>query len=108
MIETSRGSSVFGELAIDSSSVMGVISTPSAAMASSPFCCSGVGCSNILAETSAAMMLRARKRSVARKDEENPRTPVRAATPIATDRTTKKNLPRDERISRAAILMAER
>jgi hypothetical protein len=53
------------------------------------------------------MMLRARVRSAPRKEELKPRTPVSAATPMATDRMTKKNLPREERISRAAILMAE-
>jgi hypothetical protein len=51
-------------------------------------------------------MLRARVSSVPRNDALNPRTPVNAATPIATDSTTKKNFPRDDRISREAILAA--
>jgi hypothetical protein len=46
--------------------------------------------------------------NVARNEELKPRTPVSAATPIATDKMTKKNLPRDERISREAIFEAER
>src|ERR1700680_1970639 len=54
------------------------------------------------------MMLRARVSSVPRNEALNPRTPVSAATPIATDNRTKKNFPREERISRAAILAAER
>jgi hypothetical protein len=54
------------------------------------------------------MRLRARFSSVPRKDEENPLTPVSAATPIATERMTKKNFPREECISRAAILAADR
>ena len=36
------------------------------------------------------------------------RTPVRAATPIATDKMTKANLPREERISRVAMREAVR
>jgi hypothetical protein len=54
------------------------------------------------------MIARALVSRVARKEFENPRTPVSAATPIATDKMTKKNFPRDERISRAAILAADR
>ena len=53
------------------------------------------------------MMERARMSSVARNDAEKPRTPVSAATPMATESRTKKNLPREERISRAAIFAAE-
>jgi hypothetical protein len=53
------------------------------------------------------MIERARSSSVARNVDENPRTPVSAATPIATERITKKNFPRDDRISRAAIFTAE-
>ena len=41
------------------------------------------------------------------KAEEKPRTPVRAATPMATDTSTKRNLAREERISRAAMRAAE-
>src|ERR1700722_4833730 len=54
------------------------------------------------------MMLRARSSSVPRNEALNPRTPVSAATPIATERITKKNFPRDDRISRAAIFAADR
>src|ERR1700733_12856857 len=60
------------------------------------------------AERSAAIMLRARFSNVARNDVEKPRTPVSAATPMATERMTKKNFPREDRISLAAILAAER
>ena len=55
----------------------------------------------------AAMMLRARVSKAPRNDVLNPRTPVSAATPIATERMTKKNLPREDRISRAAIRAAD-
>src|SRR5579875_788646 len=58
------------------------------------------------AARSAAMMLRARTSSIARKDDEKPRTPVSAATPIATESTTKANLPREERSSRTAMRAA--
>ncbi len=71
-------------------------------------CSSGVSCWKVRAERSPAMMERARRSRVVRKDAEKPRTPVRAATPIATESSTKRNLPREERISRAAILAAER
>ncbi len=54
------------------------------------------------------MMERARISRVVRKEAEKPRTPVSAATPMATESRTKRNLPREERISRAAILAAER
>ena len=52
------------------------------------------------------MMARARVRSVERKDAEKPRTPVSAATPMATERMTKRNLPREERSSRDAMRAA--
>jgi hypothetical protein len=52
------------------------------------------------------MIDRARSSSVARNDAENPRTPVSAATPIATERITNRNFPRVCRISRAAIFAA--
>ncbi len=65
-----------------------------------------MGCEVVRAERSAAMMERAWVRSVERKEDEKPRTPVRAATPMATERMTKKNLPREERISRAAMRAA--
>jgi hypothetical protein len=53
------------------------------------------------------MIDRALFSSVARNDEEKPRTPLSAATPIATESSTNKNLPRDDRISREAIFAAE-
>ncbi len=53
------------------------------------------------------MIERARKSSDLRKDDEKPRTPESAATPIATESSTNRNLPRDERISRDAIFAAE-
>ena len=58
------------------------------------------------AERSAAMMERARLSRVVRKLELKPRTPVRAATPIATERMTKKKRAREERISREAMRAA--
>ena len=51
-------------------------------------------------------MLRARNKSVTRNADENPRTPVNAATPIATDKITNVNRPRDECSSRVAIRAA--
>ena len=59
------------------------------------------------AARSAAMMERARNSSEERKDAEKPRTPVSAATPMATDSRTKRNLPREECISREAIRAAD-
>jgi hypothetical protein len=53
------------------------------------------------------MIDRARSSSVVRNDDENPRTPESAATPIATESSTNTNLPRDDRISRDAIFAAD-
>ncbi len=54
------------------------------------------------------MMLRALVSSSVRKAAEKPRTPVSAATPIATERTTKANLPSELRVSRNAMRAAVR
>ena len=51
-------------------------------------------------------MLRALSNSVVRNADENPRTPVSAATPIATDMITNVNFPREECNSRVAIRAA--
>jgi hypothetical protein len=51
-------------------------------------------------------MLRARSVSIDRKAAENPRTPVSAATPIATDSSTNANFPREARSSRIATRAA--
>jgi len=53
------------------------------------------------------MIDRARVSRVALNEELNPRTPVSAATPIATESITKKNFPRELRISRDAIFAAD-
>ena len=98
---------VFASEAMESSSVMGVISVPPVAAEARPLASSGVGWPFRRAERSAAMMERAWFRSSARNEELKPRTPVSAATPMATERMTKKNLPREECISRAAILAAD-
>src|SRR5450631_4439062 len=74
--------------------------------AASRDCSSAVGWRNILAERSAAMMVRASVSSVRWKDSLNPRTPVSAATPIATDKITKKNFAFDACSSRQAIRLA--
>ena len=94
---------VRGAEAMERSSVTGVMRTPWAVMAARPVASVGVGCWLVRAERSPARMERARSRRVVRKEFEKPRTPVRAATPMATERMTKKNLPREERISRAAM-----
>ncbi len=51
-------------------------------------------------------MLRALSSNVVRNADENPRTPVSAATPIATDKITNVNRPREECSSRVAIRAA--
>ena len=88
-------------------SVTVVSTTPVERMSSRAFSWPGVGCWPMRAARSAAMMERARSNSEVRKDAEKPRTPVRAATPIATERSTNRNLPRDACISREAILPAD-
>src|SRR5215472_3926269 len=55
---------------------------------------------------SPAMSERASLESVLRKLSLNPRTPTRAATPIATDNTTKPNLPGADLRSRHAMAAA--
>ena len=92
--------------AIDSVSVTVDSELPAAMRSASVDCWYGVSGTFVRAERSAAMMLRARRSSVARKAEENPRTPVSAATPIATERMTKANLPREERSSLLAMRAA--
>ena len=58
------------------------------------------------AARSPAMRERASRVRVVRKLSLKPRTPTRAATPTATERTTKTNLPGAERRSRPAMTAA--
>jgi hypothetical protein len=53
------------------------------------------------------MMVRASPSSVFWNESLKPRTPVRAATPMATEMITKKNFAREACNSRQAILAAE-
>src|ERR1700679_1649165 len=66
-----------------------------------------VGWRNMRAERSAAMMVRASPSRVVWNESLKPRTPVRAATPMATDRITKRNFAREACSSRQAIFAAE-
>src|SRR5207244_4371877 len=68
--------------------------------------CSSVGSANRRAVRSAAMSVRASRRSMVRKEVLNPRTPVNDPTPAATARTTNRNLARDARASLRAIFRA--
>ena len=79
----------------------------SRSISSSPFCCTR---SRLLKHPRRKVRRHDRPRpqssSVARETKtRSPRTPVSAATPIATESITNKNLPRDDRISRAAIFV---
>ena len=57
-------------------------------------------------EVSPAIRVRASRSSMWRKERLKPRTPVSEPTPMATARTTKRNLAREARISRQAMRMA--
>ena len=97
-------------MAIETVSVTTVRRTPRPACgpvsASSCFSSEGVACRNIRADKSPAIMLRACSSSVRANDSLNPRTPVSAATPIATDSSTNRNFALPARSSRHAILAA--
>ena len=93
-------------IAIETVSVTTVSRTPSGRSASSSFRSNGVACRNIRADKSPAMMLRACSRSACWNDWLNPRTPVSAATPTATDRSTNRNFVFPARSSRHAIFPA--
>src|SRR5580692_1380859 len=71
-------------------------------------CCScSVGWRNMRAERSAAMMVLASPSRVDWNESLKPRTPVSAATPMATDRITNTNFVREACSSRQAIFAAE-
>ncbi len=106
MSETSSGTGLGGTEAIETISVTQVVwmglldSDESAAMAARS---AGVGCWLVRAVRSPAISERASRLSVARKISLNPRTPTRAATPMVTESTTKRNFPGAERRSRIAM-----
>src|SRR4051812_46660006 len=86
------------------SSLPGIFFSMSAIFARS----ASVGWRKMRALRSPAMRERASEPRVRRKLSAKPRTPTRAATPMATERTTKPNLPGADLRSRTAMAAARR